>query len=133
MPAIKSQGKSDFLKEYLTANPKSNPAAVNEAWTKAGMVGSISTSLVNKLRTEMGLTGNLPRGKKPKAKPGRKPGRSAKEATQAANGTTSSRRLVEVEAELDRLLFTVMGIGNLAEVEESLRGARRALYRSLNA
>jgi hypothetical protein len=38
--------------------------------------------------------------------------------------------LEELEADIDRLLFKVMGIGGLAEIEDSLRQTRRLIYRS---
>jgi hypothetical protein len=39
--------------------------------------------------------------------------------------------LEELEADIDRLLFKVMGMGELTPIEESLRQTRRLLYRSL--
>jgi hypothetical protein len=36
--------------------------------------------------------------------------------------------LEELEADIDRLLFKVMGLGGLSSIEESLRQARRLLY-----
>ena len=39
--------------------------------------------------------------------------------------------LLGVEAEIDRLIFTVMGIGNLTEIEAALREARRRVYGAL--
>jgi hypothetical protein len=36
--------------------------------------------------------------------------------------------LEELEADIDRLLFKVMGLGGLSAIEESLRQARRLLY-----
>ena len=45
-------------------------------------------------------------------------------------GKTSdhSESLEELEADIDRLLFKVMGMGGLSTFEESLRQARRLLY-----
>ena len=57
--ATKSLGKTSFVKEILFDNPQANPTAVNEAWTAAGMDGTISPTLVNKMRSELGLAGNL--------------------------------------------------------------------------
>ena len=57
--AAKNLGKTSFVKEILFDNPQANPTAVNEAWTAAGMDGTISATLVNKMRAELGLTGNL--------------------------------------------------------------------------
>ena len=36
--------------------------------------------------------------------------------------------LVELEADLDRLIFKIMSLGGLTEVEGSLRETRRMLY-----
>ncbi len=149
MPAAKTrdQGKTSFVKEVLIDNPLANTKAVNDAWSKAGMDGTISETLVNKMRARMGLTGNL-RGKRAAKKgaeastkrpsTGKKRGRKPKQEI----GTNSERKtrhaatgsgkqndlLVELEAELDRLLFRVMNLGELDEVESSLREARRRLY-----
>jgi hypothetical protein len=45
-------------------------------------------------------------------------------------GTTSRHHesLEELEADIDRLLFKVMGLGGLSAIEESLRQTRRLLY-----
>ena len=65
MPTVKArdQGKTSFVKELLIHHPKANTKAVNEAWSAAGMQGTISETLVNKTRSHMGLAGNL-RGKR---------------------------------------------------------------------
>lgn len=147
--ATKSLGKTSFVKEILFDNPQANPTAVNEAWTAAGMEGTISPTLVNKMRSELGLAGNLRVGpgqtkavatSKPASRD-KKSGGKAKGKSRAANVDTtkaegSGRRmprtqvLVQVEAEIDRLLFLVMKIGGLTDVEDSLRESRRRLYRA---
>ncbi len=65
--ATKSGNKTDFVKEFLRENPLGNVKAVNEAWTAAGMPGTIGGTLINKMRSEMGLTGNLRATSTPKA------------------------------------------------------------------
>jgi hypothetical protein len=55
----KGPNKTEFAREYLTRNPKANHSAVNEAWKKAGREGSVSETLVYRIRSEMKLTGNL--------------------------------------------------------------------------
>jgi len=131
-------GKTMFVKEFLNDHPEGNGNDVNDAWTAAGFEGTISRTLVDKTRALLGLTGNL-RGK-PKAKTtstGKKLGRPRKVTTVAGKGQPRGRRsnrslaLDELEAEIDRLIFKVMGIGDLTEIEESLRQARRGLYRTL--
>src|SRR3974377_2152183 len=61
MPTAKTrdQGKTSFVKELLIDYPMANTKAVNEAWSAAGMEGTISETLVNKTRSQMGLAGNL--------------------------------------------------------------------------
>jgi hypothetical protein len=133
------------VKEYLNDHPLANPKAVNEAWTEEGMEGAISDTLVNKMRSMMGLSGNL-RGKRetstsnssavPRPYTGKKRGRKPKSetipaATKNVRTTKASRpseSVVELETELDRLLFKVMNMKSLPDVEEALRDARRALY-----
>ncbi|APW59292.1 hypothetical protein [Paludisphaera borealis] len=163
MPATvaRDQGKSTFIKQTLFDDQYANSAKINELWTESGRDGSISTTLVNKMRSEMGLTGNLRgvRGTTKRSAPaeakrpytGKKRGRKPKSAlaTVAANATEDAsasarigltasafrgrnarlNRLVDVEADIDRLLFKVMGLDGLSEVEDTLRQARRLLYR----
>ena len=138
-------GKTSFLKEFLHDNPQGNVAAVNAAWQAQGFAGTISPALVNKTRASMGLTGNL-RGKPKKTKTaakakapytGKKRGRKPKETAAAANGQPRGRKsgrtiaLTDLEADIDRLVFRVMEIGNLTEIEDSLRRVRRLLYGAL--
>ena len=48
---------------------QANAAAVNQAWKKAGMKGSMSNSLVSNIGFKLGLAGNLPKGPKPARRP----------------------------------------------------------------
>jgi hypothetical protein len=68
----RSLGKTGFVKEYLNDNPQANARAVNEAWKEAGFEGTISNTLVTRMRSELGLTGNIRRapGKKAEAEAG---------------------------------------------------------------
>src|SRR5271157_899302 len=139
-----TQGKTSFVKEFLNDNPQGNVKAVNKAWTKAGMSGTISSTLVNKTRALLGLTGNLSGKSKTKATTtGKRRGRPPKETTAAVNGKPAGQprgrksdrthALLGVEAEIDRLIFTVMGIGDLPEIETALREARRLVYGALSS
>src|SRR6476620_5180239 len=58
----RSLGKTGFIKEVLNDNPQAGTRAVNEAWKAAGFEGTIGPTLVTKMRSEMGLTGNIPKG-----------------------------------------------------------------------
>lgn len=131
--ATTSPGKTSFVKEVLIDNPHANPKAVNEAWAAAGMKGTISTALVNKMRARMGLSGNLRgKGQKAAAAARRTLGPQAASGRIGSKGPRSAREraLFELEGEIDRLLFRVMGMGDLPDVAESLRTARRQLYLS---
>src|SRR5262245_54764666 len=70
--ATHSQGKTGFVNEFLNDNPQANTRAVNEAWKAAGFEGTISPTLVTKVRSQLGLTGNMRKrpGKKAKAETG---------------------------------------------------------------
>ena len=134
-----SPGKSMFVKEFLNDHPQGNVRAVNEAWQAAGFEGTISQTVVNKMRSSLGLTGNL-RGNTKKSKTsatGKKRVTPRKVTTAAVNvqprGSNSARTVVlnDLEADIDRLIFKVMGIGDLTEIEDSLRQARRLLYGAL--
>src|SRR5271157_1500005 len=134
--ATATPGKTSFLKEFLHDNPQGNVKAVNEAWKAAGFDGTISTALVYKARASLGLTGNLSgKTKKTKGKAtstGKKLGRPRNTAmvNLQPRGRKSARTLAltELEADIDRLIFKVMGVGDLTEIEDSLRQARRLLY-----
>jgi len=142
--ATATPGKTMFVKEFLNDHPQGNVNDVNEAWTAAGFDGTISETLVYKTRASLGLTGNLSGKTKAaaegKATPtGKKRGRPRKEPTAPVTGQPRGRKsartlaLTELEADIDRLIFTVMGVGDLTEIEDSLRRARRLLYGALSS
>jgi hypothetical protein len=135
----RDQGKSFFIKEVLVDDPRANAKAVNEAWRRAGMAGSISGTLVSMVRSELGLAGN--RRGRPKgaenataraAKPG---GRSARPGGTGAapdvrwghRSIDRERVLAEIEADIDRVIFRLMAVGGLGDVEDELRAVRRRL------
>jgi len=141
--ATATPGKTSFLKEFLHDNPQGNVKAANEAWQAAGYGGTISETLVYKTRASLGLTGNLSGKTKTSAggkatSTGKKLGRPRKEPTAAVTGQPRGRKsnrslaLNELEAEIDRLIFKVMGVGDLTEIEAALRRARRLLYVTAN-
>jgi hypothetical protein len=137
------------VKEYLFDNPKATHKAVSEAWAEAGMEGSVSDSLVSKIRSDLKLAGNTRKGPKTASGAGSLKSdsttKTAKGATKRAwvkaaqpapgpgkkpSSTDRTRLLEEVETEIDRLIFRLMSAGGLAEVEDTLRAARRRLVRS---
>lgn len=155
----KNQGKSSFVKEVLFDNPQANTKKVNDAWTKAGMEGRISDSLVSAIKTTLGLTRSpksepktpsgesVTRTTKPKKNnqaTSKASGPSTAKANRAeSNGTSAEpapsrkarmsdreRLLAEVEGDIDRLMFKLMKLGGLEAVEDALRSARRVVVRS---
>src|SRR5512135_1019012 len=52
----KSDGKSVFLKKYLVETPDAGKEAIEAAWREAGHEGTISPSLIGKVRKDLGLT-----------------------------------------------------------------------------
>ena len=131
-----SKGKSSFIKELLVDHPQANADAVNKAWRKAGMEGTISVSLVNNMRSKLGLAGNLrPAPKSAVSK------RSAEEPSAGGGHTTPSpnkkrrpvdreRMLDEIEGAIDRLIFGLLEIGGMEKAQEALRAARRVVVRA---
>jgi hypothetical protein len=64
MTSVKNEGKSMFLKEYLVDHPDAGKEAIDAAWREAGNEGTISTSLIGKVRKDLELTGKgMARGK----------------------------------------------------------------------
>lgn len=143
----RNQGKTQFIREVLAVDPQANAKKIREAWQEEGYEGTISQTLVNKQRSLLGLAGNIkggrPRGSGTGAatstytgqKRGRKPQSESNNGPAAGEGrATSGRRtsqLAQIEAEIDRLLFRVMDLGGLENIEDSLRRARRMLYQAL--
>jgi hypothetical protein len=129
-----------FIKEVLNDNPLANHEAVNKAWRAAGMSGGISPTLVSRMRSRMGLAGNLGRGRRRKTRTaGAGGGRPAGLAPSGPNGSTrvmgrgKKNNLLDLEIDIDRLLMKVVEIGTLPDVENDLRKARRHLYAGMVA
>jgi hypothetical protein len=57
---------------------------------------------------------------------------TAPEATAERKPRSASRdkALDEIEGDIDRLIFKLMGVGGMEEIEHELRKVRRLLYRS---
>ena len=81
----RDQGKSAFVRDVLTKDRQANHEAVNRAWTEAGHAGTISESLVGKIRSEMGLTGQQRPGARVTESAG-SAGRPAAPATRRGTG-----------------------------------------------
>jgi hypothetical protein len=137
---MRNQGKSMFVKEVLNDDPQANHQAVNVRWREAGMSGSISPTLVSRVRSRLGLAGNT-RGRSRKnakatgALRGRPagPARAAAVATALHQSRGRANSLMDLEVEIDRLLMKLAEIGPLPDVEDALREARRQLYAAMVA
>ena len=82
--ATATPSKTDFVKDFLQRNPLGNVRAVNDAWAAAGMTGKIGDTLINKMRSTLGLTGNL------RAKPTSKSSAPAKSAPRTSTPATAA-------------------------------------------
>ena len=152
----KGRGKTAFITDYLTSHPTANAKALKDAWSAAGNDGTVSVTLVQKARTRMGLIGNIPRGVSPAVKSffavadsapkkrGRKPGSKNKKklshaesngssaapassSSSSRRGDSYSRAIEDAEADIDRVIFQLMAVSGLEEIEVSLRDVRRRL------
>ena len=161
-----SLGKTEFVRDHMKANPKCNVGSINEAWQAGKNEGSISESLIHKVRAEF-KHGTKNAGRKAvkkgsvktvktapkrrvimpttpalqalmsKSRPKNPSLTNVKHAVSVAPSpykTSStddrSRVLDRIEAEIDEVIFILMGLGGFAEVESALRAARRLLTRS---
>ena len=87
----RNQGKTDFVRDVLTKNARANAKTVKDEWVKSGHEGTISETLVNKMRSEMGLAGTCAVGvpRAPRRQPPRSPsipGRRGAEAQVGSGG-----------------------------------------------
>ncbi len=149
MASKRDQGKTAFVKAVLAKNNEANPKLVNQEWTAAGNRGSISGTLVQKMRSAMGLTRNIRPGRKPngfsqprpttpsptsaipvKRPVGRPPAHANGSAPRPAALRGHTSLLTKLEATLDEMIFEIKTAGGLPEFEETLRKARRILARS---
>ena len=87
--ATSTPGKTSFVKEFLNDHPEGTTREVNEAWTAAGMKGTISPTVVNKTRALLGLSGNLRAKSKPRSAVKGKPAAKKPKVNTATLGKTS--------------------------------------------
>jgi hypothetical protein len=128
-----NQGKTAFVTQHLRGDPSASDEAINQAWAAAGNEGAISGSLLYKIRAKKGLTGKKGakgRGAGKKRLAGRTPEPVAETPKPVDGRTGRGRLLVEVEGDIDRLLFKLMRVGGMETIEDELRKVRRLLYRS---
>ena len=55
--AGQGEGKTAFVRDLLQHDSRANERSINEAWKAAGNDGTISGTLVSKIRKDLGLTG----------------------------------------------------------------------------
>jgi hypothetical protein len=146
-----SQGKQEFLEQVLRQNREIKLDEVNRAWNVAGHEGTISLSYFGKVKSDLGLT--RPRGQarpaagKPETAPKRASAPQATVAMRAPRSFTAdqdapehgraggdhhrNRTLDEIEANLDRLMHRLIGLGGLEDAEQALRRVRRIVSRGI--
>lgn len=142
------QGKGTFLREFLAANNDANEESVNEAWTEEGREGTISVSLISKIKAELGLTNRKKSASKSQGaakspRKGKKPTSSSAQSPRPLNGEQTSTRVAsktrhgddgdvldELEEDLDELIQKIRDVGDRPDVVKALRRARRILVRS---
>ena len=154
------EGKTTFVRNLLQRDSGVNERSINEAWKAAGHEGTISGTLVYKIRKDLGLTGKRQSadgsraGEAAAVKPkspskGPKATRATKSVeaatvksnergappkpevgSEAAQTEDKDQVLDEVEEGIDELIFRLKGLGGRPEVLEALRRARRLLYQS---
>ena len=140
--------KTAFVAEVLGRNPKANVKAINGAWASAGNEGTISDSVIYKVKRELGgdsLTAAAPQKPKarsstgPKAKPATqttvqaRPEPDGVPAPKPGGGSKSGDRervLDRVEDGIDDLIIELKQLGGMEEALEALRKARRVVVRS---
>jgi hypothetical protein len=131
-----NQGKTAFVTEHLRQNPRAADGEITEAWASAGNEGGISGSLIYKIRAKEGLTGTRGTKRRGAGKKGR--GKSSPravgahepvaEAPKPLDRRTNRGRVVEeIEGDIDRLIFKMIALGGLEEIEDELRKVRRRL------
>ncbi len=154
------QGKTSFVEEFLKDHEDAGTKDVNAAWRSFGREGTISESLVGKIRRNLGLTRKgsgrkaKPAGMKPDATPTKVTRKVGKKTATSGQGTTISDRtstgtsrqssstassrardrnqmLIALEKDFDRLLFNVIELEGMTEVEEHIRTARRVVSREI--
>jgi hypothetical protein len=152
--AAVNPGKGAFVEQYFASNSGGNLESVNKAWTAAGNEGSVSESLVGKVRSRLGLTGkktvDVPKPveapAQAKAKAPAKAKKVAKPVEQAppvSNGTLTPAVAIaathhdhdedvldELEDGIDELIQKFRRLGGKPEVVKALKRARRLLVRS---
>ena len=137
-----NQGKTAFVTQHLRRDPSASDEAINKAWAAAGNEGGISGSLLYKIRAKRRLTGKKKgrgagkTGRATSSPEGTRVGRTAEPVAgmpRPVDGRTGRGRfLAEVEADIDRLLFRLMGAGGMETVEDGLRRVRHLLYRTIS-
>ncbi len=83
-----NEGKSMFLKDYFVDHPDAGTEAIAAAWRAAGNAGTISTSLIGKVRRELGRTGQGTAQAKSRARVGTGPRSSTGSKSDARGAST---------------------------------------------
>lgn len=146
-----NEGKTEFTVSFLKEHGDSNQTAINKAWKAAGHDGTISNSLIYKMRSKLGLT-RPNRSSAKKGSPKAKRSQAAKSSVWAPRsislsevgfkstkspsrgGTRFPAEVIdELEDGIDVLIQKIKELGGEPEIERALRQARRHLVRGHEA
>ena len=119
----REKGKLEFVEQILTRDPKANEETVNAAWQSAGHPGRISRSSIGMVKAKLGLTDPTRSRFKAKSKSDAPRRAAPPEPLPTADAGDRGRVQEDLEMEFDRILFRVMGLGDLPEVEDLIRRA----------
>jgi hypothetical protein len=142
--------KSAFVRDFIQKNPQANRKAVEEAWLAAGHDGVISSALVSNLRSKLGLTAASKKAdsngtpesasatsRAPKRKKRGRPSKRQESVTDSDSAIERKPRsggrgeaLAEIEADFDRIIFRLIALGGMEDIEDELRRVRRRLILS---
>lgn len=145
---------TDYLKSHPTANAKALKEAwsaagndgtvsvtlVQKARTRLGLIGNIPRGVSPAAKSFVADSDSAPkkRGRKPGSKNKKKlshaesngssaPPASSSSSSSSRRGDSYSRAIEDAEADIDRVIFQLMAVSGLEEIEVSLRDVRRRL------
>jgi len=91
-----------------------------------GLISGSKTAESNGTPESARATARGKRGKK-RRRPRKSQAAGTTERTPRSGGRDGA--LAEIEADLDRIIFRLMALGGMEEIEDELRNVRRLLYR----
>ena len=121
--ATATTSKSDFVRDFLGSSPQANAKAVNEAWTAAGMKGTISHPVISMVRKQLGLTGTQSAKTSKPAKKTPAPKKSKPAKKKAAPKVTKVARTTPGKTSFVKEFLNDHPQGNVTDVNEAWKAA----------